>query len=92
MKIVSPEALKKVYPNKYLAVNIAALEARRVIEGMHKDEIQLPVSPYEYALDLTLRGLVKWTKMTDADIEALAREGFEEPPISRMPFIPQTMI
>ena len=76
MKITSPEALKKVYPNKYLAVNIAALEARRVIEGMHKDEIQLPVSPYEYALDLTLRGKVKWTKMTEADIEALAREGF----------------
>jgi len=92
MKIVSPEALKKVYPNKYLAVNIAALEARRVIEGMHKDEIQLPVSPYEYALDLALKGQVKWAKMTDADIEALAREGFEEPFISRMPFVPQPMM
>jgi hypothetical protein len=88
MKIVSPEALKKVYPNKYLAVNIAALEARRIIEGMHKDEIQLPVSPYEYALDLTLKGQVKWAKITEADIQALAREGFEEPPISRMPFNP----
>ncbi|HTW92655.1 MAG TPA: hypothetical protein VMH22_13255 [bacterium] len=88
MKIVSPEALKKVYPNKYLAVNIAALEARHVIEGMHKDEITLPVSPYEYALERTLKGEVKWARMTEADIEALAREGFEEPPISRMPFLP----
>jgi hypothetical protein len=92
MRIISPEALKTRYPNKYLAVNIAALEARRVIESMHKDEIQLPVSPYEYALDLTLKGQVKWAKMTDADIEALAREGFEEPPISRMPFVPQPML
>ncbi len=88
MRIVSPEALKKRYPNKYLAVNIAALEARRIIEGMHKDEITLPVSPYEYALDLTLKGEVKWAKMTEADIQALAREGFEEPPISRMRFAP----
>jgi hypothetical protein len=92
VKIVSPEALKKVYPNKYLAVNIASLEARRIIEGMHKDEIQLPVSPYEYALDMTLRSEVKWAKMTEADIEALAREGFEEPPISRMPFVPRPML
>jgi hypothetical protein len=92
MKIVSPEALKRVYPNKYLAVNIAALEARRIIEGMHKDEIQLPVSPYEYALDLTMKGQVKWTKMTEADIQALAREGFDEPPISRMPFNPLPML
>jgi len=92
MRIISPEALRKRYPNKYLAVNIAALEARRIIEGMHKDEITLPVSPYEYALDLTLNGKVKWAKMTEADIEALAREGFEEPPISRMPFVPQPML
>jgi hypothetical protein len=92
MRIISPEALKTRYPNKYLAVNVAALEARRVIEAMHKDEIQLPVSPYEYALDLALKGKVKWAKMTEADIEALAREGFEEPPISRTPFVPQPML
>jgi len=91
VKITSPGALAKRYPNKYLAVNVAALEARRIIEGMHKDEIRLPVSPYEYALDLTLKGEVKWAKMTEADIDALAREGFEEPPISWMPFNPQPM-
>ncbi len=91
MKITSPEQLWKRYPNKYLAVNIASLEARRVIEGMHKDEFQLPVSPFEYALDLVLKGEVKWAKLTEADIEALAREGFDEPPISRVPYHPQPM-
>jgi hypothetical protein len=30
--------------------------------------------------------------MTEADIQALAREGFDEPPISRMPFNPLPML
>jgi hypothetical protein len=91
VRIISPEQLWKRYPNKYLAVSIASLEARRIIEGMHKDEIQLPVSPYEYALDRTLKGEVKWTKLTEADIAALAREGFDEPPISQMSYRPQQL-
>jgi hypothetical protein len=86
MKIFSPEQFETKYASKYLAVNIAALDARRIIEGMHKDEVQLPVSPYEFALERTLRGDVKWAKMTEADIEAMAREGFDEPPINRGPF------
>jgi len=91
MNVVSPTALSQRYANRYLAVNIAALEARRIIEGMHKDEIQLPVSPFEYALDRTLKGEVKWANMTDADIDALAREGFEEPQGGRMPFNPRPL-
>jgi hypothetical protein len=91
VKITSPDQLRTKYPSKYLAVNIASLEARRVIEGMHKDELQLPVSPYEYALDRTMKMEVKWTKLTEADIEALSREGFEEPPINQMSFRPQQL-
>jgi hypothetical protein len=82
-KLTSPEKLWTRYPNKYLALNIAALEARRIIEGMHKDEIQLSLSPYEYALERTMLGEVKYTKLTEADIEELAREGYEEPALGR---------
>ena len=92
MKVISPEKLWTRYPNKYLALNIAALEARRIIEGMHKDEIQLAMSPYEYALEKTVRGEIHYTKMTEADIEALAREGFDEPPASRTYIRPQPLL
>lgn len=83
MKLTSPEMLWRRYPNKYLAVNIAALEARRIIEGMQRDEIQMAQSPYEYALDRVVRGEVEYAKLTEADIEALAREGYDEPSFNR---------
>jgi hypothetical protein len=92
VKVVSPEKLSARYPNKYLALNVAALEARRIIEGMHKDEVQLAQSPYEYALDRTTAGEVKWARLTEADIEALARETYEEPAMPR-PFLrPQPLM
>jgi hypothetical protein len=92
MKIVSPDRLEAKYGNKYLGLNVAALEARRIIEGMHKDEIQLAQSPYEYALDKALAGEIKWAKLTEADIEALARESYDEPPISRFSIRPQPIL
>jgi hypothetical protein len=82
-RLTSPERIWTKYPNKYLALNIAALEARRIIEGMHKDEIQLELSPYEYALERTMRGEVHYAKLTEADIEAMAREVFDEPGLNR---------
>jgi hypothetical protein len=83
MKLVSPERLAQHYPNKYIALNVAALEARRFIEGMHKDEIRLTRSPYDEALEAVMRGDLKFAKLTEADIEALAREGFDEPVFRR---------
>ncbi len=50
---------------------------------MHKDEIQMARSPYDQALEMVLRGELKFAKMSEADIEALAREGFEEQPFRR---------
>jgi hypothetical protein len=85
MKLTSPEQLWKRYPNKYLALNVASLEARRIIENMQHEEVQLPQSPYEMALEKTLRGELTHAKLTEADIEALAREGFEEPSFNRPP-------
>lgn len=83
MKLTSPQKLWVRYPNKYLAVNIASLEARRIIEGMLKDEIQMKQSPYECALDRVVRGEIEYAKLTEADIEALAREGYDEPSFNR---------
>ena len=90
MKIVSPDALQAVYGNKYLGLNVASLEARRIIEGMHKDEIQLDKSPYEYALDKALAREISWAQMTDADIEALARESLDDSGFGRPFFRPQS--
>lgn len=78
MKVISPEKLAVRYPNKYVALNVAALEARRIIEGMHKDEIQMAQSPYEVALVRAIAGEIPWAKLTEADIEALSRETYEE--------------
>jgi hypothetical protein len=50
---------------------------------MHKDEIRLSRSPYDEALEATMRGDLKFAKLTEADIEALAREGFDEPVFRR---------
>jgi DNA-directed RNA polymerase subunit K/omega len=54
MNYVTIEEIWKKYPNKYEALIKAAKEARRVIEGMEKNEIQLTENPYRYALKLAL--------------------------------------
>ncbi len=71
MKFVSIEQLWHVYPNKYLALNIAALETRRLIDAISRDEIQLPTNPYEYALHRLLHGELKYAPLTEAELEAL---------------------
>jgi hypothetical protein len=91
MKITSPDTLSAKYGNKYLGLNVASLEARRMIEGMHKDEIQLAQSPYEHSLDKALAGDIKWARLTEADIEALARETYEEPPAGRFAIRPSPL-
>ncbi|MEO0079965.1 MAG: hypothetical protein ABIK44_04750 [candidate division WOR-3 bacterium] len=78
MKLVSPEQLKKIYSNKYLALNVAALEARRVIDCIARGEYQLNQNPYSYALERALRGELKFAKLTREELAAMGREGFEE--------------
>jgi hypothetical protein len=92
VKLISPERLSVRYSNKYLALNVASLEARRLIEGMHRDEVQLAEDPYELALERTLNGEIKWAKLTEADIEALARATYEEPSMPRPFMRPQPLI
>ncbi len=76
MKYNSLEEIYKKYPNKYQALNIAALEARRVIDGLHKGEIQLAENIVDHSLKLLLAGEIKYEKLTEAEMETLTREGY----------------
>ncbi|MGQ9679015.1 MAG: hypothetical protein ACUVUD_07040 [bacterium] len=78
MKWTTLEELWKVYPNKYLAVNIAALEVRRIIETMTRDEIELPTNIYHYALRRLLRGELKYAPLSEQEMAILNQKGFEE--------------
>ncbi|NPV14933.1 hypothetical protein HPY86_08410 [candidate division WOR-3 bacterium] len=78
MKWVSLEQLWQTHPNKYLALNIAALEVRRIIEAMNRDEIQLPTNIYDYALKRLLRGELKYAPLTEEELAALSQKTFEE--------------
>ncbi len=76
MKHNSLEKIWEKYPNKYQALNIAALEARRVIDGIQKGEIQTSENIYDHALAKLVAGEIKYEKLTEAEMEALTREGF----------------
>lgn len=52
MKYISIEKIWEKYDNKYKALIRAAKEARRVIEGLEKNEIQIEENPYRHALKL----------------------------------------
>lgn len=83
MKNISLERIWARYPNKYQALNVAALEARRLIEALQKGEIQLNQNLYDYALDRLVAGELKYEKLTEAEMEALTREGYGEPSFGR---------
>ena len=85
MKNLSLDNIWARYPNKYQALNVAALEARRVIEALQKGEMQLNQNIYEYALGRLIAGELRYEKLTEAEMEALTREGYGEPAFGRMP-------
>ncbi|OYD17033.1 hypothetical protein CH330_01065 [candidate division WOR-3 bacterium JGI_Cruoil_03_51_56] len=78
MKYLSIEEIWKKYPNKYQALDIAALEARHIIDGLQKGEIQLTRNIYEYALEKLVHGEIKYERLTDAEMKALTRESYNE--------------
>lgn len=78
MKWTTLEEVWKVYPNKYLALNIAALEVRRIIETMTRDEVELPTNMYHYALKRLLWGELKYAPLTEQELAMLNQKRFEE--------------
>jgi len=85
MKNLSLEKIWEKYPNKYQALNVAALEARRIIEALQKGEMQMTQNIHEYSLARLIAGELKYEKLTEAEMEALTREGYGEPVFGRLP-------
>jgi len=79
LKYTSLEEVWDRFENKYQALNVAALEARRVIEGLHRGEISLNQNIIEYSLQRLHAGEIKYRKLTEAEVQALTRESFGEP-------------
>jgi len=84
MKHLSLEEVWKRYPNKYQGLNVASLEARHIIEALQKGDIQLSRNLYEMAFERMVSGELKFDKLTEAEMEALTREGYAEPSFGRM--------
>lgn len=78
MKLVAIEEVWRVFPNKYLALNVAALEVRRIVELLSRDEIQLPTDPYDYALHRLLLGELKFAPLSESEYLALVQKGLIE--------------
>jgi len=83
MKYNSLEGVWQRFPNKYQALNIAALEVRRVIDGMQRGEVQVAGNIYDHAMKKLIAGEINYEKLTEAEMEALNREGFGEPGFAR---------
>jgi hypothetical protein len=79
MKHLSLEKIWDLYPNKYQALNVASLEARRVIDGLHKGDVQMSKNIYEHSLEMLVHDEIKYDKLSEAEMEALTREGYGEP-------------
>lgn len=77
MQSVSIEDVWRLFPNKYLALNVAALEVRRIVDALSRDEIQLPTNPYDYALHRLLRGELKFAPLSESKYLALTQKGLE---------------
>ncbi|MEO0071337.1 MAG: hypothetical protein ABIK39_04560 [candidate division WOR-3 bacterium] len=78
MKSVSIEEIWRLFSNKYLALNVAALEVRRIIDALSRDEIQLPTNPFDYALHRLLRGELKFAPLSESEYQALVQKGLVE--------------
>lgn len=59
-KLVVPEDLIRVVPNKYEAVVIISLEARRLLREKREKKIELEDKPINISIKNFLEGKVKW--------------------------------
>ncbi|MDH5185877.1 MAG: hypothetical protein OEZ20_03340 [candidate division WOR-3 bacterium] len=62
MKYITIEKIWKSFDNKYEAVIKASREARRVIEAIEKNEINLEENPYRYAIKRVVEEKTKATE------------------------------
>jgi DNA-directed RNA polymerase subunit K/omega len=60
--IVSPEKIFKLYQNKYKAINIAAVEARKLKDHQINGLLEAQVNPVFEALRKLLSGKIDYTE------------------------------
>jgi hypothetical protein len=78
MKNLSLEKIWGLYDNKYKALNVASLEARKVLDAMNRGELQMRENMYSHSLGKLLDGEIKYEALTEAEMEAVTREGYGE--------------
>ncbi len=76
MKYTSIERIWDKYENKYQALRIASLEARRVIDALQTGDIQINQNIYEHSLQALVAGEIRYEKLSEAEIDVLTREGY----------------
>jgi DNA-directed RNA polymerase subunit K/omega len=72
------EKVLQIIGNRYIALNLAAQDARRVIEGINKGEIQIQGSPYYQSLRRLFDGEVQFEDTSAAKTDADAGAATEE--------------
>lgn len=78
MKFVSAEQIWKVYSNRYLALNIAALECRRMIDAIQRGEMPAGIDPCQAALERVAGNELHYARLTEEELAAMSRESYEE--------------
>ncbi|MEO0073646.1 MAG: hypothetical protein ABIK43_03150 [candidate division WOR-3 bacterium] len=78
MKIVSAEQIWRVYPNRYLALNVAALECRRIIDAIQRGEMPAGIDPCQAALERVARNELRHARLTEEELAAMSRESYED--------------
>jgi DNA-directed RNA polymerase subunit K/omega len=68
------EKVLSIVGNRYIALNLAAQEARRVIEGINRGEIQMHGSPYYQSMRRLVDGEVEFENTAAVKAEAEAAE------------------
>ena len=76
MKNLSLEKIWDRFDNKYHALNVASLEARRLLDCLNRGELQMRENVYGASLGKLLAGEIKYETLTEAEMEAITREGY----------------
>ena len=68
------EKILEVFGNRYIALDIASLEVRKIIEAMNRGDLEMAGSPYYESLRRLIAGEIKYEeiKKKEAPAEAAA--------------------
>lgn len=61
------ERILEVFGNRYVALNVAAQEVRRIIEAMNRGQLQISGSPYYESLRRLIEGETPYERVPKDD-------------------------